>query len=174
MTPVWDRVRNRTGDLWISGRVLYNWANSPPIAWRGRLTVHRSDMYSSISNENTYQLCWGGGFSGLLPQKGINNNYVSSHEPCIYLKQLSIYSMPGHIKSTSCLSCTALLAVNTFIRPMLRRAFSGLLPQWAINNMTVHINLALHVLSQSLPTNCLICLCIVGLYTFTVWTALTG
>ena len=27
MTPVWDRAWNRTRDLWISGRVLYHWAN---------------------------------------------------------------------------------------------------------------------------------------------------
>ena len=31
MTPVWDQAWNRTGDLWISGWVLYHWANSSPL-----------------------------------------------------------------------------------------------------------------------------------------------
>ena len=44
VTPVWDRVRNRTGYLWISRWVLYHWANSPPnsspriLSWEPRCT----------------------------------------------------------------------------------------------------------------------------------------
>ena len=63
ITPVWDRARNQTGDLWISGWVLYHWANSLP---NGRCrtissgSISKSILYSafSFSCSNMQHVVW--------------------------------------------------------------------------------------------------------------------
>ena len=55
MTPVWDRARNWTGDLWISRRVLYHWANSPPVDFRSQHPQHDKVIFEfSLSHSPRY------------------------------------------------------------------------------------------------------------------------